>query len=203
METRIAKTISYLLHPLLMPTYGFAIIFFTNNFLSTFTAPDVKLIILTITFVFTFVLPAVNVLVLLKLGRINSLGMETSHERTVPYTSTALYYFALFYLFYNAGFPKVFQILILGAGISLLLTILINFKWKISAHMIGIGGTAGAALGIGYRLQLDLHNVLLVLLLLSGFVGYARLKLNTHTPAQVYSGFALGFLVELLLMIFY
>lgn len=203
METRIAKLISYLLHPLLMPTYGFAIIFFTNNFISTFTSPDVKLIILTITCVFTFVLPSVNVLVLLKLGRINSLSMETREERTVPYLSTALYYFALFYLFYNAGFPKVFQILILGAGISLLLTILINYKWKISAHMIGIGGIAGAALGIVYRLHLDLHIALMVLLLLSGIVGFARLKLNAHTPAQVYGGFTLGFVVELLLMIFY
>ena len=203
METRIAKLISYLLHPLLMPTYGFAIVFFTNNFISTFTAPEVKLVILTITFVFTFILPSVNVLILLKLGRINSLGMATTHERTVPYVSTALYYFALFYLFYNADFPKVFQILILGAGISLLLTILINFKWKISAHMIGIGGTAGAALGIVYRLQLDLQVVIMFLLLLSGLVGYSRLKLNAHTPAQVYGGLALGFLVELLLMIFY
>jgi membrane-associated phospholipid phosphatase len=203
LETRIAKFISYLLHPLLMPTYGFALIFFTNNYIATFTAPNMKLVILGITFVFTFLLPGINVLILLKTGRIKSLEMTTGSERILPYTSTALYYFALFYLFYNADFPNVFKIVILGAAISLLVAIIVSFKWKISAHTIGVGGTAGATMGIIYRLQLDMGLVLMLILLLSGIVGYARLKLNAHTPGQVYTGFLLGFMVELLLMIFY
>ena len=200
---KLATFISYILHPLLMPTYGFAIIFFTKNYISTFTPPKVKLIIIGVTFLFTFILPTINALILLRMGRIRTLEMETSKERTLPYGSAVLYYFALFYLFYKAEFPSVFKILILGASISILLTLLINYKWKISAHAIGIGGIAGAALGIIYRLQLDMQFVLMTVLLFSGIVGYARLKLNSHTPAQVYTGFLLGFSVELLLMLFY
>ena len=203
MEIRIAKIISYLFHPLLMPTYGFALLFYTNNYISTFTAPEVKLVILGITFVFTFLLPAFNVLILLKTGRIKSLEMETNSERLLPYISTTLYYFALFYLFFNAGFPSVFKVVVLGAAICLLLTLLINLKWKISAHAIGIGGTAGVILGIIYRLRLDLELLFMFTLFLAGIIGFARLKLNAHSPAQVYTGFLLGFLVELLLMIFY
>ncbi|MGB3947682.1 MAG: phosphatase PAP2 family protein [Bacteroidia bacterium] len=203
MEIRIAKIISYLFHPLLMPTYGFALLFYTNNYISTFTAPEVKLVILGITFVFTFLLPAFNVLILLKTGRIKSLEMETNSERLLPYISTTLYYFALFYLFFNAGFPSVFKVVVLGAAICLLLTLLINLKWKISAHAIGIGGTAGVILGIIYRLRLDLELIFMFTLFLAGIIGFARLKLNAHSPAQVYTGFLLGFLVELLLMIFY
>jgi membrane-associated phospholipid phosphatase len=137
------------------------------------------------------------------MGRIKSLEMESNEERKIPYISTALYYFSLYYLFYNAEFPNIFKILILGASISILLTFLINFQWKISAHTIGIGGIAGAALGIIYRLHIDLYFILMIILLVSGLVAYARLKLNAHTPAQVYTGFLLGFFVELLLMIFY
>ena len=186
-----------------MPTYGFLIIFFTNNYISTFTSAPIKLVIISITFIFTFVLPTVNALILLKMGRIKNLEMETLNERIIPYTSTVLYYFALFYLFYNPEFPNIFKILILGAAISILLTIFISLKWKISAHTIGIGGIAGAALGIDYRLQLDMNSVFMLVILFSGVVAYARLKLNAHTPSQVYSGFGLGFLVELLLMVFY
>lgn len=202
-EEKLAKIISYLFHPLLMPTYGFAFVFFTKNYISTFTSPNLKWIILGVTFIFTFFLPALNAFILLKMGRIKSLEMETNNERTIPYISTSFYYLALFYLFYNAQFPSVFKILILGAAISVLLSFFINFRWKISAHTIGIGGISGAALGIIYRLQIDMHIILMILLLISGIVGYARLKLNTHTPAQVYSGFVLGFGIELLLMIFY
>lgn len=186
-----------------MPTYGFSVIFFSNNYISTFTSTPIKLIILSITFIFTFLLPTINALVLLKLGRIKSLEMETLNERIIPYTSAALYYFALFYLFFNAEFPNIFKILVLGAAFSILLTILISFKWKISAHTTGIGGIAGAAMGMIYRLQLDMLYILMLVIFISGIVGYARLKLNAHTPAQVYSGFVLGFLVELLLMVYY
>ncbi len=195
-----AKLISVLLHPLLMPTYGFALIFYTRNYISLFTPADAKLIIIGITFLFTFILPALNALLLLKIGRINSLEMETTSERTMPYGSTAMYYFALFYLFHNKELPGVFKVLILGAAISITLSFIINFKWKISAHTVGIGGIAGAALGIIYRLQLDLHVILMLALLLAGILASARLKLKAHTPAQVYTGFLLGFMVELLLM---
>lgn len=203
METRVAKTISYIFHPLLMPTYGFAFIFFTENYISTFIPLLLKYIILGVTFLFTFLLPTVNALILLKMKRIQSLEMETNQERIIPYSSTALYFFALYYLFYDADFPAIFKIVILGAGISILLTFIINFKWKISAHTVGIGGIAGAALGIIYRLQMDMSVAFISILLLAGIVSYARLKLNAHSPAQVYSGFVLGFIVELGLMLFY
>lgn len=202
-EARFAKIISYLFHPLLMPTYGFAFIFFTENYISTFVPSLLKYIILGVTFLFTFLLPTVNALILLKMKRIQSLEMETNEERIIPYSSTALYFFALFYLFYDAEFPSIFKIVILGAGISILLTFIINFKWKISAHTIGIGGIAGAALGIIYRVQMDMSIAFIAIVFLSGIVGYARLKLNAHSPAQVYTGFVLGFFIELGLMLFY
>ena len=202
-EEKLAKLISYLFHPLLMPTYGFAILFFTKNYIATFTSSNIKLTILGITFIFTFLLPFVNTLILLKMGRIKSLEMETISERVILYFGTALYYFALFYLFYTSGFPNIFRILILGAAVSVLLTAFINYKWKISAHAIGIGGVAGAALGIEYRLQLDAHLLLMLIILIAGIICYGRLKLKAHTPSQVYTGFILGFFVELLLLVFY
>ncbi len=202
-EETLAKFISIVFHPLLMPTYGFALIFCTKNYISTFVQPVFKITILAITFLFTFIFPAINAFVLLKMGRIKSLEMESPQERLIPYGSTALYYLALLYLFYHTNFPPVFKTVILGATCTIVLTLLINTKWKISAHTAGIGGIAGAVLGMLYRLQIDLELIFSVVILIGGIVGYARLKLNAHTPAQVYSGFLLGFLAQLLLMMLY
>lgn len=203
LETRIARFFSLIFHPLLMPTYGFLLIFITHNYIATFTPFNLKLVILAITFAFTFILPSVNAFILLKMGRINSLEMETPKERIIPYISTSMYFFALFYLFSTAEFPPVFLILILGAAISIVITWIINFKWKISAHAIGIGGIIGAILGMSLRLMIDLRLVLMIVILMAGCVGFARLKLNAHSPAQVYTGFLLGIIIELGLMIFY
>ena len=54
-----------------------------------------------------------------------------------------------------------------------------------------------------YQIQMDMSVALIAIILLSGIVAYARLKLNAHTPSQVYSGFVLGFFIELGLMLFY
>lgn len=203
METKLAKFISVIFHPLTMPTYGFLLIFCTKNYIATFTPFNLKLIILGVTFVFTFLLPTVNALILLRMGKIKSLEMETIAERTIPYLSTSFYFFALFYLFYSAQFPAVLSALVLGAGISILLTLIINYRWKISAHAIGIGGIIGATIGLSFRLMTDMNAVLMLVIFCAGLTGYARLKLNAHTPAQVYSGFLLGTIIELSLMFFY
>jgi len=36
-------------------------------------------------------------------------------------------------------------------------------------------------------------GLIAVTILVSGLIGFARLKLQAHTPAQIYAGFILGF----------
>ncbi|MCK6649229.1 MAG: hypothetical protein L6Q66_06210 [Bacteroidia bacterium] len=200
---KLAKLISYVFHPLLMPTYGLLALLFTKNYVSTFTPLVLKIFLVGVTFVFTFIMPAINALILLRLKRIKSLEMENPEERYVPYISTALFYFSLYYLFHTAGdFPSIFKLLILGAAISILLTLIINLKWKISAHAVGTGGIVAAIIGVSLRLMVDLQVIAIISTLIAGLVGLGRLKLNAHTPAQVYTGFLLGFLVEFVLMLF-
>jgi membrane-associated phospholipid phosphatase len=55
-------------------------------------------------------------------------------------------------------------------------------------------------LGISERLTLDLNTMLMVLFVVAGLVGYARLRLNAHNPLQVYAGFLVG-MGSLLIMI--
>lgn len=129
--------------------------------------------------------------------------MHTQSERVVPYFTTSLYYFALYYLFYTIGFSSIITLLILGGGISILLTLLINYKWKISAHMIGIGGLCGALLAIIFKHSIESVWIFYSAIIVAGLIGFARLKLEAHTPSQVYSGYILGFVVEFLLLFFF
>lgn len=203
LEHKFSKIISYLFHPLLMPTYGLALLLFTKNYISTFTPTKIKLFIISITFIFSFIMPALNAIILFKMKRIKSLEMESPKDRVLPYSTAIVYFLALFYLFFKSPFPPIIYLLILGAALSIFFTLLINFKWKISAHAVGIGGIIGAILGISYRLMIDLQFILFIAIVLAGIIGYARLRLNAHSPAQVYTGFLLGILIELLLMIIY
>jgi hypothetical protein len=198
-----AKIISYLFHPLLIPVIGLWFIFHTHSYLSFIITPELQRALYIVVFIVTFVFPVLSSLLLLILGRISSLEMETPNERRLPYLLTAIYYSLGYYMLTTkVPLPEQLNLLLLGANISVVLTMLINIKWKISAHAIGIGGLIGALLGFSHQLQINIINELIMVLLIAGLVGYARLRLNSHIPSQIYVGYLLGFLCEFLLFVF-
>ena len=83
----------------------------------------------------------------------------------------------------------------MGAAFSVTAAFVINLKWKISIHMLGMGGIVGTIIGLILRYQIDAVPLVISLVILSGLVGYSRLRLDAHTPLQVYAGFVLGTLI--------
>ncbi|MES2131930.1 MAG: hypothetical protein V4506_06225 [Bacteroidota bacterium] len=193
-----ANFISYIFHPLLIATYGCLLIFFglTGSIYYVFTPLKLKLIITVTVFAFTFLLPALNMLILYKLNYISSLKLDKRKERIFPLMMTALCYFGLFYMVYDLGIWPAVKLFILGAGICILCTAIIHVWWQISAHMVGFGGLIGALLALSYFLQMPLFAVLSLSIVVAGTIGFSRLYLNSHTPAQVYTGFIFGCLMQ-------
>ncbi len=61
--------------------------------------------------------------------------------------------------------------------------------------MLAIGGTIGFLMAIGLEYNWLFPQIILPMIFLAGIIGYSRLKLNAHTPAQVYIGFLTGWMV--------
>ncbi len=148
-------------------------------------------------FSFSFILPVINIYILYRLNRISSLRLEDQKERTFPYVLTSCFYFGLFYLFLDLSVWPSIKVLIFGGGLSILFTALINIKYKISAHMVGIGGLLGSLIVVSYVLKYNAVPQLSVLVLLAGIIATCRLYLKAHEPKQIYSGFFLGFLTQI------
>ena len=196
----MARFFSYVLHPLMMPFYAVALLFHYNTYLSYTIAPVVQRIIFIIVFLTTFAMPAITSILLLKRGSIQSLEMESIGERTIPFITTAGYYFICFLLLRQLPVPRLFSTLVLGAAISIVLAFVINRSWKISIHMIGIGGIVGSLLALTQILVADLMLPLIISILFAGVLGSARLVREAHSPAQIYAGFFIGVLVEWVLI---
>jgi membrane-associated phospholipid phosphatase len=160
-----------------------------------------QLIIYAIILVFTFLLPLLNALYLLKTGYVSSLKMEMKEERRIPYLGTAIFYFAGLTFMLKWDVWALSKMLMLGATILATTVLLINIFWKISSHMVGIGGLCGIMIVISSRLQINILPLLIMLFLIAGLVAFSRLKLNAHTPAQVYVGFLIGVGVQLVLFL--
>ena len=200
METRIAKIISYLFHPLLMPSYGLLLFFYLDRHVSYFLPFEIKKTLFLMTLSFTFVLPVMNAIVLLRMKIIRSLSMETKEERRLPLLITAIFYFAEYYLLTEAEVPATLKLLMLSAIISVMLTVIINLFWKISAHMIGIGGITGMAFILSILFQTPAFLIISSLFVIAGIIGYARLQLQAHSITEIYSGFLVGFLCPMIFL---
>ena len=199
-ETSLAKSISYLFHPLLMPTNGMLILLFLHAKLNFFLLLQTKLILLAMTFVFTAVLPAMNIFLLVKTKYLHSIYAETRQERGLAYIVTLIFYLSEFYLLQRIEMFHALQLFILGASISIVLAFIINLFSKVSAHAAGIGGIAGMAIALLPIIDMN-FLIIPLLFLISGLVGFSRLHLNAHSPNEVYSGFLLGFASEYILLI--
>jgi len=202
MRKTIAMSLSVLLHPMLMPTYGLLILFFgmKGTVYDYITPTTLKWRLTFIVLVFTFIFPSLNIYLLYKLRRIGDITLSNQRERTFPYLVTSLFYFGLFYLLLDVNLWPEIKLFILGAGLAILLTALINSVTKISAHMVGIGGLIGAILALSYLIRFDTMLIIAALFLVAGLVGTARLLLQAHSAEQIYMGFGLGLLVQLTLM---
>lgn len=185
-----------------MPTYGLLLYFyFVEPHLMSRLTDKGRLGLAAITLLFTLLLPLFGVLFLYRTRLLTDLHIQSAQERRWPFLITAACYIGAYYLLPNLREFSIIRALILGATLSVVLTLIINLYTKISAHMVGIGGVAGAFLGLSIRLMMPFETAIYSTIAAAGIIGFARLALGAHTPGQVYAGFAVGFFSELLLFL--
>ena len=193
---RLAQFISIVGHPLFMPVYTMVLIFEFNPYIDLQLSKNIQVIVLTILSVFTIILPLITAIILKKLGVVKSIYMKTAEERKWPFLLSVLWYYLGFELLSNIALPISLYLLMIGAMFVILVAHFITLRWKISVHMLGIGGVIGAMIGLSQRFQFNHFYLILVLFFVAGLIGYARLKTNSHNYRQVYIGFILGTMIE-------
>lgn len=195
MEKKLAFAISVVFQPVFVPLYSLILLFNADTYLTYAVHPDIKLAVYAITAFNTILVPSAIFYYFLKAGIIESFHMHTAKERSLPFLTTIVFHLSTLYLFTRMPVPTLFSDLVLGAIASVAVAFIINLKWKVSIHMLGMGGLVGTIIGLVLRYQVNELPLIMILIMLSGLVGYSRLKLDAHTPLQVYVGFILGTLI--------
>jgi len=83
------------------------------------------------------------------------------------------------------GAPRELVALVAAMGVGLIVSLLVTLLWKISVHVAVVAGAV-------VILVLVFGPLLLVLAPLVALVGWARVEVADHTPAQVTAGRGLG-----------
>jgi|SRR5512133_3030650 uncharacterized membrane protein len=200
MEKRIATIISYLAHPLIIPLIGLLIIGNSGTYAADIDGRYRQFIYLSV-FIFTLLLPAALIPLFYYFGLARNVQFTERRERLVPLYITLVFYLAAYFLIRKIPVSVVYQRFLFAGCLSMLSLSVISWFWKISAHMVGWGGLTALILILSVQFNTDLMLFMIVCLLISGLVGFARLKLYAHNTLQIYTGFLLGFAVMFVVFI--
>jgi membrane-associated phospholipid phosphatase len=205
MMTRLANLISNIFNPLLIPTIAVGILFQQNVFFILRLPEAFRMYFLATIFIATFVLPILVVFIYYRMGLISNMNIPNRKERIGPLISVAIIYVFTYIMIRNNQISAFFNVFAFGAAALIVVAMLVSRFWKISIHMLAVGGMVGLFVGLTWVGLI--HNPALIsgLIILSGLVGSARLKLNAHTQAQVYVGLFTGIIVMsgLIVTLFY
>ncbi|MBO5849279.1 MAG: hypothetical protein J6R17_08760 [Bacteroidales bacterium] len=196
---KLAKIISVIAHPILLPTLMLLIFIASGIFKIAALRMDICLAVVLGT---TFLLPVLILLLLKKIKLIKSLTMERRDERFIPLFIMVISLYVTS-RFFNGVIPLLLYNFYLICNLILCVVVFwINLYWKISLHGIGWGAFV-SMLFIMTSISSNMYLIyFLVSILMSGIVGWARLKLKSHSESQVYVGFTVGFVVILLIYYF-
>jgi len=159
--------------------------------------------------------PMISILMMKALGLISTLEMKDKNERIGPLIVTGLFYMWLYVnIRNNDSIPAALSFFVLGCTISVFLALIINSFTKISLHTIAAGGLATGMMYILFHFtygHLDVaipvlqtqfrmsdRLILMIIMFTAGAVGASRLYLKAHKENEIYGGYVVGILSQLI-----
>ncbi|MGV9013660.1 MAG: hypothetical protein ACOH13_13785 [Flavobacteriales bacterium] len=188
---KAAHALSLLLHPVWMPTAALALALALDPLLAMMIPERGRQMLLGMIFLMTAVFPITSTLLMLRSGTVSALAMPDRRERVAPYLVTLVYFAMAYYLLRRTPLHPAVLAIFTGILLSTLGLLLLGLRWKVSAHMAGIGGVVGMVIGLGLMHGAS-TSLVPVLFVLAGLLGSARMLVSDHTWGEVSSGMALG-----------
>ncbi len=189
----VCDTLSVVFAPLLTPTYAMLAIFFLTPL--RYAAPASIATVTAVVFGITGFLPGLAVWLLMRYGDVSDLALSRRTDRLYPYILMIAAYLGTSFYLRSVGAPEYVPRFFIGACAAAIVNLIINFRWKISAHGAGMGGLV-AMFGILTRYSLpDMHLWVwtTAAVLITGLLCSARVMLGRHTPMQTIAGALVGF----------
>ncbi len=202
-EERIALAFTALFHPLLIPTLGIFILSQLNTYIAFSVTTEAKRFIILIVFINTAIAPVLSFIIMKKTGYIKDFNLTTRSERTLPLLVAAAFFFITYYMLRQLTLPSLVNFYVISATLLLLLTMMVSFFWKISIHMVSLGGFTGFLVITSLLLRADISWLIILAFLASGLTGSSRLILKAHSPAQVYAGYLMGMAAMMALYVYF
>ena len=195
-----ARVVSMVFTPFYLPILGLAALFFLsylNQYLLGY-----KFLVLTVVYFFTILLPTFLIHLYRRYQGWSLIELGIKERRVVPYVISILCYFACLYVMEQMHIPYFIRSIVVCALMIQVICALVNVWWKISTHMAGIGGVAGALFVFSEVFRFNPLWWMCLVFIIAGFLGTSRMILRQHTLSQVVGGFLVGVICAIVSIIY-
>jgi hypothetical protein len=193
---KAAPVISYLFHPLIIPSLGLLIILNSGTYVALLD-PAAKRALMFIMALGTLIFPLMMLPVIQYRSLVLRDGQEaTRSEQLIPKIIILALYIITFVYFKNLPLQRVIHSYVLSVAGTLFILVILNLQFKVSMHMAAHGGLSGLIIALSYLFQSPLEGFLMLSFLAGGLMGSARLVMGDGWGALL-SGYLLGFAVVL------
>jgi hypothetical protein len=195
---RILPIFSYILHPIFIPMYTALFYLFYKD--DTFNIQE-KYFVLFQILIITIIVPILFFLLLRSTGNVKSVMLHDTSQRIIP---LILQCFLLILLVKRSiiitRYPELHFFFLGGLFSTILALIYLLFKVKASLHMMAISGFTVFVIGMNMHLQLHNPYWPALLILLTGITASSRLEMNAHTYKELFIGFTIGIIPQILFL---
>ena len=198
MLTSVLKSISYILHPLLMPWMG-AVYYFSVTPIQ-YPAINISFWLVSIV-LWSVALPLVLYYFLKKLNIVQTIHLKTSKERIWPLLLNSIIIGNLCFRILPKSVSIELHYLFLGVMITALVGLCLAFlKFKTSIHMMSTGGAFFFMVLVDLHYGLSYNTTFAIFIVIMGAMASSRLHSNAHTVKELTVGLIVGVCPQLLLM---
>ncbi len=185
---------SFIANPLFVPSLVSYWYFIYVSFYEGAQIQNVMYLIL----IFTAAIPLL-IYSLLKLFRaVESIHLSTTKERITPLIAYILLLLILLRTTFVNREPSGLYYFFIGVLLATVVaTVLSALKYKISLHMMALGGAMGFVLVLTLILGIPFLYQLIFLSLLAGITGSSRLVMKAHRGHELVFGLATGFVCQI------
>ena len=189
----IARFLSYVFHPLFIPTYFFLYLMQVLPFeFVGITDWQLKMRLFSVAWLTAF-FPAFAVFLLWRLKLSDSIFLRTQKERIIPYVITMFFYWWMYYLSRNfTDQPIALKFFYLGIFVASAIGMTVNNFMKVSLHAMGIAGLTTAIILVSVFYPVNNAIWVLLAVLIIALVISARLVVSDHTKKELIVGLFIG-----------
>ncbi|NBV09869.1 MAG: hypothetical protein EBS04_00185 [Chitinophagia bacterium] len=189
----VAHLLSYVLHPLFIPTYFFLFLKQVLPFeFVGISEWQLKMRLFSVAWLTAF-FPAFAVFLLWRLKLSDSIFLRTQKERIIPYVITMFFYWWMYYLSRNfTDQPIALKFFYLGIFVASAIGMTVNNFMKVSLHAMGIAGLTTAVILVSVFYPVNNAVWVLLAILLTALVISARLVVSDHTKKELIVGLFIG-----------